>query len=210
MSAGAAFVFLNILRIISILSLICASTASILVIILEVRYFGTYFFSILSHAARIVACLILIASEMPLPRTTKALQRKIPALTYGHSLAYAGWAMLVLSVGLLSEQNSSLVQEKGLGQAVQIVILAAGTMTGVVGIVYAVLPIIYWRSPAGECRRARKDGAVGAPTTTPAEAVDPRPMSISRPIVGSESGGSVYSNKFPTFAEYAQRKNGSW
>ena len=163
MGAGAGFIILNLVRLLSVIALIGAATISVMIITLEVPRFGHFFFQILGEGSRIATCFILIASEMPVKKTAKFFARNVQCLTHGRSLAYTGWPMLVLSVSLLSDLRTEVLKSSALGQAVYTLILVIGPWMGMVGVLYTIMPLLYWRSPAGECRRTRKDGAIGAP-----------------------------------------------
>ena len=206
MSAGAAYVFLNILRFLSILALITACTASILVITVQAQEFRYFFFSICGQLSRIVGCFVLIVSEVPVRSTTTYLRKTCAALTHGSSLAYTGWGLLVVSVSVLSDLTSPALSDAKMGSTVRGIVLAAGSSLATVGLVYAIMPIVYFRHPAGECRRVRTEGAVPRRQQEELQREE-REMEISRPLAGSESGGAV---KFPDFNTFLHEKKTSF
>lgn len=205
MAAGTAFIILNVLRLFSVLSLIAVCTASVMIIVIEAQHFSFFFFSIMSQVFQIVSCFFLIASEIPNQTTSRFLEQKVAILAQGSSLAYTGWPMIVLATGVFAELRLAFLKTERIGSALRAIIIVAGSSTSLIGVTYAILPIIFWKLPAGECRRARKDGAVGDPRVKSDARYDPefgssdaQFMQISRPIIGSESGGSVSSSRTGT------------
>lgn len=144
MGSGTAYIILNILRIISVVALLLVLVASIMIIDIEGRHLANNFFPIISQLSRIFSCLALITSELPIPLTTRYLQRRIPILSYGFSIAWTGWPMIVLSAAVLSDLSSYLLSTESLGKPIHTVILVGGASTGIVGLLYGLMPLIMW------------------------------------------------------------------
>ena len=142
MTAGFAFVILNLLRTVAICSLLMVCASSAMIVIREAHRFGYNFFDILSQFIRIGNCVVLIASEIPVRVTTKFLIKRIPVLTEGYSLAWTGVPIITLSCSLFSALRSDAASS--LGHSERHVIFAAALSTGISGFSYLFMPIIYW------------------------------------------------------------------
>lgn len=156
MSAGLSFIVLNVLRFLTILSLMLVCVSSMLVINFQAKDgFGKNFFGIMAGVAQIGSAIALIATELPIPFTQRFIHQRAPVLSQGHSLAWSGVPMLTLATSVLSNLRSSLLTTEATGSTVHTVILSAGTSIGVLGILYTLMPFVYWNAPSGECRRLR-------------------------------------------------------
>lgn len=156
MSAGLSFIVLNVLRFLTVLSLILVCVSSMLVINFQAKDgFGKNFFGIMSDIAQIGSAVVLITTELPIPLAKRFIQQRAPVLTEGYSLAWSGVPMLTLATSVLSNLRSSLLTTELTGAVIHKVILSAGTSIGILGILYTLMPFVYWNAPSGECRRLR-------------------------------------------------------
>lgn len=165
MGAGLSYVVLNILRVCSATILALVLLAGIIMLALQAKHdFGYFFFSIVNHFYLIVGASILLVSEVPLNFTTRVLQQTLPVLSFGYSLAWTGLPMLLLSCSILSSLRSAFydVSNGIITQPLRSLVFAAGVASGIMGLLYSLTPLIYWRpgTSGGECRRLRKEGAL--------------------------------------------------
>lgn len=167
MSTGSAFIILNILRVLTVMSLILVCVCSVLTITAQMSHFTTYFFSIVSSSFRIISCLLLITTEAPTAATTRFYQKRCPVFTQGYSLAWTGVPMITFACAVLSDTKMSKTSsDSKLAAVYHSMSLTAGISIGLLGLIYCLMPLIYWKAKSGECRRLRRDGA-----STPADSL---------------------------------------
>lgn len=152
MGAGAAFVLLNILRFLSILTLILVCTASVLIISDKSNDVGENFFSIVSQFFRVVSSLVLITTETPLLVLTKFYTKRCPVWTQGYSLAWSGVPMVVLACGVLADAQSPVDMASKPSNLRKSFVTAAGISVGVIGLTYCLMPLIFWFVPNCQSR----------------------------------------------------------
>lgn len=156
MSAGIWYIVLNVLRFLTVLAEILVCVGTMLVINYAAKDgFGTNFFAIVCGIARIGSAIALIMTELPIPITTRFIKVRAPVLVEGFSLAWSGVPMLTIASSMFSDLHNSYFKTETTGRITQEIVKAGGISIGVFGIIYCLMPFIFWKAPSGECRRLR-------------------------------------------------------
>lgn len=145
MNSGIAYVVLNILRILTVLALLLTCVASVLIMAVKFPHTGDNFFSILNQVSRFFSAIIIITTETPTSAITAFYRRRCPVWTQGFSLAWSGFPILMIACSLLSnKEDEAHASTDKLSSVRKSIILSAGICLGVLGLLYCLMPLIYW------------------------------------------------------------------
>ena len=141
MHSGIAYVVLNILRLMTVLTLLLICVASVLIMTVQFQHFGRNFFSIINELSTIVSAMILITTEIPTTAVTAFYKRRCAVWTQGFSLAWSGVPMVVMACSMLSWKADTTNSASRVRTSI---VLGSGISLGVLGLIYCLMPLFYW------------------------------------------------------------------
>ena len=188
--AGPGYIILNIVRALNIISLTAVITASIVMLVKTFIVSQFYFFDGCSHVITASISIFLVISECGLFRGYFA--RNWPLLSHSSGFITLGLLMLMTGVSVLGNLNKEATSEKNLGKSFWQIVIAAGILVFIMGIINIVCSYLFRTKSVGvTARMVRAYGAVA-----PQKAKDILP-SLRTPSVRSSNGRRSFSSPLP-------------
>ncbi|KAF4451370.1 hypothetical protein F53441_5636 [Fusarium austroafricanum] len=154
---GPGMIFLQILRVLTIISLLTAGAAYWVLIIKINTSKGWFFFEILSHAIMSLISICLIISELPFWRSFFA--NHWPVFSDEHGLCWLGVGLLLVGTNLLGNLNSPYHASDEMGLPFWRLVLASGILTCTFGVLNLISTLIF-RGKNVNARKIRANGSL--------------------------------------------------
>jgi len=160
-SGGKAFITLNILRVMNIISLVEVIAASWIMLVMTVKTSNFFFFDAVSHFITSTIGMFLVVSELNLFR--RYFRKYWPLLSPESGLIALGLAMFILGFNILGNLNKPATSVETLGLPMWRVVISAGVLTAVLGIFNCIASVVFGnRKEAITSRQIRSHGAAAA------------------------------------------------
>jgi len=169
---GAAFVLLNLLRGISVVSLVLVMVTSLIIVVKNFLLFGFFFFLVLNHIFLFLEASLLIAAESEM--VSGIFAANLPLLGPDRSSAVLGLLQLIMASNVLSDL---VTYPKTVPLSAQIakLLLATAIIVGISGGLNFFIAALY----GSNAKAVRRDGAT-CTSMLDAEARRP-PLDVSPP-----------------------------
>ncbi|KAF5667634.1 hypothetical protein FHETE_5692 [Fusarium heterosporum] len=193
---GPGMIILQVLRVLTIISLLTAAAACWILIIKINTSVGWFFFEALSLALTSSATIFLTMSELPFFKNY--FLNHWPAFSDDRGLTWLGASLLLIGSNVLGKLNSPHNTSDKLGLPFWRLILAAGILTITSGVLNIICSLIF-RDGSINARMIRADGSL-------ARSRDENVGSFSKPH--SDYSASFHSEKpKKTFMSFFWKKN---
>ncbi|MCJ1448889.1 MAG: hypothetical protein MMC23_009408 [Stictis urceolatum] len=181
--AGPGYVVLNAIRVLNIISLTSAATASVVMLVKTFIKSKFFFFDALSHVITFFFAVFLILSETGLFRNYFA--RNFPLLSLGHGFVFLGSMMCVIGVHILGNLNKEATSQKNLGMSFWQIVISSGILVCIIGVFNIIASYVFRKKSLNvTARMVRAYGAVASQKAADIVAVPPP---------SSHAGSSTYS-----------------
>ncbi|KAH0298287.1 hypothetical protein KCU71_g12969, partial [Aureobasidium melanogenum] len=159
--AGSGYVILNVLKGMNITGLLAIIAASVLMLIKTTTDSGFFFFDAVIHAVVASVAIFLIVSEIGV--FSAYFARNWPLLSLEHGFVGLASAMIILGMHVLACLNNSSNSKKHLGLAFWRVVIMAGILNLILGILNLIASYVF-RDHSQEitARQVRARGADAA------------------------------------------------
>ncbi|KAK6716369.1 hypothetical protein SNK04_007318 [Fusarium graminearum] len=154
---GPGMIVLQVLRVITIISLLTAAAACWVLVIKINRSTGWFFFEAMSLVLMSSATIFLIISELPFCKSY--FQKNWPVFSDEHSLTWLGIGLLLIGSNILGKLNSPHNRDNKIGLPFWQLILAAGILTLTSGVLNLICSVIF-RDRDINSRMIRADGSL--------------------------------------------------
>ncbi|KAJ4002989.1 hypothetical protein NW752_007858 [Fusarium irregulare] len=154
---GPGMIVLQVIRVLTIISLLTAAAACWILVIKINRSAGWFFFEAMSLVLTSSATIFLIISELPFCKGY--FQKNWPVFSDAHGLTWLGAGLLLIGSNILGKLNSPYNRDDKIGLPFWRLILAAGILTLTSGVLNIVCSIIF-RDRDINARMIRADGSL--------------------------------------------------
>ncbi|KAH0174390.1 hypothetical protein KCU67_g799, partial [Aureobasidium melanogenum] len=159
--AGSGYVILNVLKGMNITGLLAIIAASVLMLIKTTTDSGFFFFDAVIHAVVASVAIFLIVSEIGV--FSAYFARNWPLLSLEHGFVGLASAMIILGMHVLACLNNSSNSKKHLGLAFWRVVIMAGILNLILGILNLIASYVFRDHSQGiTARQVRARGAEAA------------------------------------------------
>lgn len=159
--AGPGYIILNCIRGLNIIGLLAIMAASVVLLVRTTTHSSLFFFDALTNVVSLCSAIFLMFSEMNLFNAYYA--RVMPLLSPDHGFVALSLALFVLGVDLLAKLNHDSDTRQALGLPFWRVVIAAGILCFILGIINFVASYVFRDSKQGiTARQVRAHGAVAA------------------------------------------------
>ncbi|KAK2753927.1 hypothetical protein FQN54_007286 [Arachnomyces sp. PD_36] len=157
--AGPGYVILNIIRVLNILSFLAVIAASSVMLVKTFVVSKFFFFDAVGHVGTASLSVFLIVSELPIFRGY--FQRNWPLIGQDAGFVTLGVTMVILGVSTLGNLNKEATSQESLGLAFWRIVISAGIVVLVIGVVNIFASYIFRDRRLGvTARHVRTYGAV--------------------------------------------------
>jgi hypothetical protein len=154
---GPGMIVLQVLRVITIISLLTAAAACWVLVIKINRSTGWFFFEAMSLVLTSSATVFLVISELPFCKSY--FQKNWPVFSDEHGLTWLGVGLLLIGSNILGKLNSPYNRDDKIGLPFWRLILAAGILTLTSGVLNLICSVIF-RDRDINARMIRADGSL--------------------------------------------------
>ncbi|RGP76066.1 hypothetical protein FLONG3_5457 [Fusarium longipes] len=154
---GPGMIVLQVLRAITIISLLTAAAACWVLVIKINRSAGWFFFEAMSLILTSSATIFLVISELPF--CNGYFQKDWPVFSDAHGLTWLGAGLLLIGSNILGKLNSPHNRDNKIGLPFWRLILAAGILTLTSGVLNIICSVIF-RDRDINARMIRADGSL--------------------------------------------------
>ncbi|KAH0350162.1 hypothetical protein KCU81_g2612, partial [Aureobasidium melanogenum] len=159
--AGSGYVILNVLKGMNMIGLLAIIAASVLMLIKTTTDSGFFFFDAVIHVVVASVAIFLIVSEIGV--FSAYFARNWPLLSLEHGFVGLASAMIILGMHVLACLNNSSNSKKHLGLAFWRVVIMAGILNLILGILNLIANYVFHDHSQGiTARQVRARGAEAA------------------------------------------------
>ncbi|KAK3321044.1 hypothetical protein B0T19DRAFT_256601 [Cercophora scortea] len=190
---GSGHLILNALRAFTIIGLVVVMAASWAMIILSGLTGNFSFFDTASHFFVFGIAVFLVISELGLLK--KYYEKNWPVLSQSHSLAWLGFALVIMGCQVMGDLIKPAYTIDNLGLAMWRLVMAAGILSITHGVFNLVASVIFRDGTNGiTARHIRADGNLAAPVNK-GSFYDDYPQAYSHRDNYSQGGSSVHAKE---------------
>ncbi|KAL4732596.1 hypothetical protein ACLX1H_001614 [Fusarium chlamydosporum] len=154
---GPGMIVLQVLRVLTIISLLTAAAACWILVIKISRSTGWFFFEAMSLVLTSSATIFLVISELPFCKSY--FQKHWPVFSDEHGLTWLGAGLLLIGSNILGKLNSPYNRDNKIGLPFWRLVLAAGILSITCGVLNIICSIIL-RDRDINARMIRADGSL--------------------------------------------------
>lgn len=171
---GFGHIFLQILRILTIIVLLSIMASNWAMIIVSGMKGHFDFFDTVSHifAASIAVCFVVSELDM-FKLFRRYFERNFPVLSPSHSLAWLGLGMIMLGCQLISYQGKEAYNKKNFGLPLWRLVLASAILAITIGFANIMSSVVFRDGQSGiTARQIRSDGNLAQPLAPKSDIYD--------------------------------------